>query len=131
MVTPLSLRGFTLEAVFLFFTPRQLARNKLLNIQLETIAKRLEALEFAQLSANTNCNIREQAHESDACKPESLGFSEEHVKYMGNYPNFSYRSNNVLRPPQTNRPPRNSATKPKAKYGRDIISKFEEYPSAT
>ena len=109
---------FTLVAVFLFFAPRQLGRNKLLSIQLEIIAKRLEAREVAQLSPKTNCNICEQAHESDACLPESLGFSEEHVKYMGNYsrqqrnpysntynpgwteyPNFSYRSNNVLQPP--------------------------------
>jgi len=100
-----------------------LARNKLLNIQLKTIAKRLEAREVAQLSAKANCDICEQAHESGVCIPTSFGFSEEQVKYMGNYsrqkrnpysntynpgwaehPNFSYRSNNILQPPRTTPP---------------------------
>jgi len=62
-----------------------LARNKLLSIQLETIAKRLEVREVGHLSAKTNCDICEQAHESAACFPASLGFSEEQVKYMGYY----------------------------------------------
>ena len=92
-----------------------LASNKLLSVQLETRAKRLEDREVAHLSAKTNRDIFEQSHESGACLPTSLEFSEEHVKYMGNYsrqrrnpysntynpgwtkhPNFSYRSNNVL-----------------------------------
>jgi hypothetical protein len=51
-----------------------LASNKLLSIQLETLAKRLEAREVAHLSAKTNCDIYEQAHESGACLPASLGF---------------------------------------------------------
>jgi len=95
-----------------------LASNKLLNIQLETIEKRLEAREVAYLSTKTNCEICEQAHENGAFLPTSLGFSEEHVKYMGSYsrqqrnpysntynpgwaehPNFSYKCNNVLQPP--------------------------------
>ena len=63
-----------------------LSSNKLLYIQLETIAKRLEAREVAHLSAQANCEICEQAHENGACLPTSLGFSEEQVKYMGNYP---------------------------------------------
>jgi hypothetical protein len=50
-----------------------LATNKLLSIQLETIAKRLEALEVAHLSAKTNCDICEQAHENGAWLPASLG----------------------------------------------------------
>jgi hypothetical protein len=102
-----------------------LASNKLLSIQLETIAKRLEAREVAHLYAKTNCEICEQAHENGACLPTSLGFSKEQVKYMGNnsrqqrnpysntynpgwaeHPNFSYISNNVLQPPQKNRPPK-------------------------
>jgi hypothetical protein len=49
-----------------------LASIKLLIIQLETIVKRLEAHEVANLSAKTNC---EQAHENGACLPTSLGFS--------------------------------------------------------
>ena len=100
-----------------------LASNKLLNIQLESIAKMLEAREVAHLFAKTNSEICEQAHESGACLPASLGFSEEQVKYMGNYSrqqrnpysntynpgwkehsNFSYRSNNVLQPAQTTPP---------------------------
>lgn len=50
-----------------------LASNKLLSIQLETIAKRLEARQVARLSAKTNCEICEQAHESGACLPLLLG----------------------------------------------------------
>jgi len=57
-----------------------LARNKLLIIQLETLAKRLEAREVAHLSAKTNCDIYKHAHESGVCLPASLGFSEEQVK---------------------------------------------------
>jgi len=51
-----------------------LASNKLLSIQLDIIAKRLEAREVAHLSAKTNCEICEQAHENGACLPTSLGF---------------------------------------------------------
>jgi hypothetical protein len=52
-----------------------LSSNKLLSIQLETIAKSLEAREVAHLSPKTNCDICEQAHGSGACLPASLGFS--------------------------------------------------------
>jgi len=52
-----------------------LASNKLLSIQLETLAKRLEAREVAQLSAKVTCDFQEKAHESGACLPASLGFS--------------------------------------------------------
>jgi len=124
-----------------------ISSDKLLNIQLETITKRLEAREVAQLSANTNCDICEQAHERGACLPASLRFSEEHVKYIGNYsrqkrnpysntynpvwaehPNFSYRSNNVLQPPQTNQPPRDLAATTKVMFKRNVLSRYEEYP---
>lgn len=102
-----------------------LASKKLLNIQQETIAKRLEAKEASQLSAKVTCAFSEQAHESGACIPASLGLSEEKIKYMENvfkkqrntyfnrynvgwaeHPNFSYRINNVLQPPQKNCPPK-------------------------
>ena len=92
-----------------------LASNKLLSLQLETIAKRLEAREVTKLSARNTCDFWEQAHESGACLSISLGLSEEQVKCMGNYSrqqwnpyfntynlgwayhlNFSYRSNNCL-----------------------------------
>jgi len=62
-----------------------LASTKLLSIQLETVTKRLEAREVAQLYAKTICDFREKAHESGACLPASLRFSKEQVKYMGNY----------------------------------------------
>jgi hypothetical protein len=62
-----------------------LASNKLLNIQLETLAKRLEAREVAQLSVKAYCNVCEQTHESDACLRESLGVLKDQVRYMGNY----------------------------------------------
>jgi len=85
----------------------------------------MEARDVAHLSVETNCDICEQAHESGACLPASLGFLEEHVKYMGNYSmhqrnpysntynpgwaehlNFAYRRNNVLQPPQTTHLPK-------------------------
>jgi hypothetical protein len=110
------------------------ASTKHLIIQLETLAKRLEAHEVAQLSTNATCDFCEQANESGVRLLISLGLSEEQVKYMGTFtrqhwnpysntynpgwtehPNFSYRSNNVPHPPQTNcTPPRNPTTNEKS-----------------
>jgi len=118
-----------------------LASNKLHKIQLESIAKRLEAREVAHLFAKTNCEICEQAHESSVCLPTSLGFSEEQVKYMENYsrqqrnpysntynpgwvehPNFSYQSNNILQPPQTNLPHQGTQQQPPRPSLAEMIS---------
>jgi len=52
-----------------------LSSNKLLSIQLETLAKRLEARKVAHLYSKTNCHVCDQAHESGACLPASLRFS--------------------------------------------------------
>jgi len=92
-----------------------LAGNKLLSIQREAIAKRLEARDVSQVSARSTCDFCEQAHESGTCLPSCLGLSKEQVKDMGNFsrqqrnpysntynpgwaehPNFSYRSNTFL-----------------------------------
>jgi len=54
--------------------------------KLEVIANKLVAQEVAKLSTNRLvCDFCEQAHESHACLPASLGLSEEKVKYMGVY----------------------------------------------
>jgi hypothetical protein len=61
-----------------------LERNKLLSDKIDALAKRLEAQEVAKLSINgVSCDFCEQAHESGVCLPDSLGLSEEKVKYMG------------------------------------------------
>jgi len=39
-----------------------LASNKLLNVQIETLAKRLEARKVAQLSAKSICDFSKQAY---------------------------------------------------------------------
>jgi len=51
--------------------------NKLLIIQLETMAKRLDARKVGQLSATFICDYYEQAYESGVCLPTSLGLLEE------------------------------------------------------
>jgi len=126
-----------------------LASNKLLILQLETIAKKLEAREGAKPSARNTCDFCEQAHESGACLPTSLGLSEEQVKNLWNFsrqqrnpysntynpgwaehPNFSYPSNNVLQPPQINHPPppRNSTSTTYGKSERYDHPGNEDYP---
>jgi len=52
-----------------------LASNKLLRLQLEMIAKKMEAREVAKLSARNTYDLCEQAHESGACLPTVLGLS--------------------------------------------------------
>jgi hypothetical protein len=83
----------------------------------------MEAREVSHISASVTCDFYEQAHESEACLPASLGLSEEWIKYMGTFTKqqrilysniynpswakhskFSHRSNNVLQPPQKNPP---------------------------
>lgn len=62
-----------------------LASNKLLRIQIETLEKKLDAREVAQLSAKATCDFCEQAHKSRSCLLASLRLSEEQVKYMGTF----------------------------------------------
>jgi len=53
-----------------------LASNKLISIQMEAIAKKLEAQEVASLSFNgVVCDFWEQSHKSGACLSTSLGLS--------------------------------------------------------
>jgi hypothetical protein len=62
-----------------------LSSNKLPRLQLETIAKKLEAREVAKISAKCTCDLCEQSHESRACLPTNLKLSEEQVKYVRNF----------------------------------------------
>jgi len=52
-----------------------LANNKLPSIQIETLAKKLDAREVAQLSAKATCDFCEQADESGSCLLASFGLS--------------------------------------------------------
>jgi len=63
-----------------------LARNKFMNIQLETISKKLDAREMTQFSSNDLFgDFFVQGHGSDTCFPKCLGSSEEQRKYIGSY----------------------------------------------
>ncbi|AET02979.1 hypothetical protein MTR_8g060460 [Medicago truncatula] len=62
-----------------------LASNKVFNIQLHTLSKRLDAREVGQLYAIVTCDLCWQAHESGACLPASFGLSEEKIKYMDTF----------------------------------------------
>jgi len=52
--------------------------------RIDKIVKKLEARKVAKLSTNIiGSDFCEQAHETGACLPASLGLSEEQVNYMG------------------------------------------------
>jgi hypothetical protein len=60
-----------------------LESQRMLGEKMEEIVKKLEAKEVAKLSTNgLGRDFCDQAHETRACLPESLGLSEEQVKFM-------------------------------------------------